>query len=875
MDELRSSLSNLCSLQCRLKTKLSPTLQRKQRDIFQWLKELDYLTFSSLLTVDLDSPELIDVSSLIQFILISEPKSLENICYLRWTVSNGQIRIERARGPSSLVKWKDEYELLAQIRVVWEGRMLMDLRFPSQSIVQLMLRLSDHQCLTRPPDKEGLYGLMWLRCQSRFSFAQLFVGLLELHFWTCWRERDFHSCAASVALGTATQPTVDTKRRLLREIVTRRAPSSSCSSSPSRIIESTGRGILRCLVTESSSSHFKATGTEVLSLYLQIMKQRIIHSWYDPTMDASPFRGPYRNLWALYHLISLPENGLWKFEKKTLAPAALQPDSLLVEALVSVPLLHSFSLYHEFKTRLREKLLSDSAASALLLEEGYTSSQKKAHPSSSKKRKKRSRRATKPPLAPSAVAPPVVDTATPSTKPPSPIFVCLTSAEVTPELIRSTHTTTLCAQILDSIISDILSSINFESLSEQATEKKVGSVTGVGLNVFHVPLPPLPHLDESPTSPAHGGNLRIPWIFEDWGRSDVPRIFSRPENDSSIAPHDWKSLEGASFCDGAIDDSAMSWIRNHLPHAHGSEHSLQQTMFEAPPLDIKTDAPFGVPSPRPDSKECSSLPASPRRDEGRNERAKSFTEPLRPLADPPQVNPMVRTSRARDTNISTRVGRMRSGSLDPSSSQASSRASALIFSFDPASQKNIPPRPASSSSERYTTRGRYHRSDMDLHATGFLSPDETSIDFNPLEDDDFTYDDPFQDTDSGLSFGIWSQDVETENSNTIPAETQGNASASFSSSPLWLALSCSLLRSHADTIVLRNIIALQKSFIIHPQSQFVIAPIPTNNGLYFPLSYYPGGNLPGYSNVDFRSNHARELEVSRSPSVAHKEFAPS
>jgi hypothetical protein len=92
IDEWRSSLSNICSFQCRLKTKL-PTLQRKQRDIFQWLKELDYLTFSSLLTV----------SSLMTH--LSEPKSLRNICYLRWTVSNGQIRIERAKGPSNTNSW--------------------------------------------------------------------------------------------------------------------------------------------------------------------------------------------------------------------------------------------------------------------------------------------------------------------------------------------------------------------------------------------------------------------------------------------------------------------------------------------------------------------------------------------------------------------------------------------------------------------------------------------------------------------------------------------------------------------------------------------------------------------------------------------------
>jgi hypothetical protein len=831
-DELWAALSELCSLQCRVKTQLSPHLLRRQSAILQWLGELNPEKLTSLLTVDMNSSELKDIWEVVQFLLISEPKTFEKVCFLRWKFSQGQVRIELAKSSPWTLDRRDEYDLLNHIRVVWEGTKLIDVRFTNNCLVELILRLSDGQCLTRMPDMEGLYGLMWLRCKSRFSLAQLFSGLLELHVWKCWKLRNYKNFAPS----TEAQLLIDRKRHGLSEVIAR-APHQS---NPLQALESAGCSILRSLVTEGTSHAKKVSGgSEVFPLYLQIMKQRILRSWYDPIRETFPYPGPYRNLWVLFHLLSIPSTGLCKFETKSLSNLAPHSGTEMVESLVSIPLLHSFSFYHEFKTTLCEKLLSDHAATLLVNEETLSHSQKLPHRPSKKKKRK--------PRKPKPVSPPTDSTEKCSkARSPSPTFVCLAADEVTPDLIRSTQTFTLCIQLLESIIDEVLEAqllldsdtpLNFKDSPLQSQEEVKSSIQAD-------PQQSRDHSAETPRGdiPLSGeiiesGSLKIPWIFEDWG---LPVI--------SSGSQEWMKdkllLDGAGFFEDVEESTMASWIRNHLPHgivdgscdgsvvtameSRPSENARNQRTISTPQLDSK-DSKF----------ESSSLPTSPRmRDlevdgsllsaagSGRNERAKSFTEAPRPIMIDSLRSTGKGTIPSTNDPSFAQSGRRRSDSLDPSHSR-------------PPIQIFCPP-------------SLIHKS-----AESSLGPNAVfQQGIVDLEDDDCSCDDTFQDTDSGLSFGVWSQEIEND--------AHGDKVLFNNTSPVLLALSCSLLRSHADSIVLRNIIALQKSLIMQPQNQFMIAPITTSNGMYFPLSYYPpGGNhLSGYgsNNMDFR-NQARELEV--------------
>lgn len=802
MEELWSALSELSSLQCRVRTRLSSPLMRRQAEILKWINELPPCDLSSLLTVDMNSSELTGIWEVIQFLLISEPKAFEKICFLRWRVSQGKVRIELTAASSESLHRRDEYDLLNQIRVVWEGTKLVDVRFTNHCLVELILRLSDGQCLTRAPDKEGLYGLMWLRCKSFFSLAQLFAGLLELHVWKCWKLRNSKNFVSL----TETQLQIDRKRQGLSTVISNPPHNRS---KPLQALESTGCGILRSLVTEGTNHAKKVGGSEVFPLYLQIMKQRILRSWYDPIRETFPYPGPYRNLWVLCHLISIPCTGLCKFETRSLS---ILPDSgiEMVESLVSIPLLHSFSFYHEFKSSLCEKLLSDQAAALLLDEETQSHSLKPSHrPSKKKKRKTRKSKPASTPISRSTNS---------EARSPSPTFVCMAAREVTPNLVRSTQTLTLCIQILESIIEGVLdlldldlqTPLNFKESplrsEEVAKDSNQSDFQDMSRNIEN-----RRGIYSQYGDIVEGESLEIPWIFEDWGY-DGPGLFED------------------------VEESTMtSWIRNHLPHGivDGSFDGNIATTESRPQEDSKNEKIVAAPVfESKDSKfESSSLPTSPRiRDfeldeslrlaySGRNERARSFTEsPRAILTDSTRPAVKESTPSMNDPSFSL-SGRRRSDSLDPSHN----RPPIQIFSSPPT---RVP-----------------HTLDTSL---GDFSQRSLNHD-----DDDCSCDDTFQDTDSGLSFGMWSQD-----------DVHSDKFLLNNTSPVLRALSCSLLRSHADSIVLRNIVALQKSLIMQSRSQLMIAPITTSNGMYFPLSYYPGNHLSGYSsnNMDFR-NQARELEV--------------
>lgn len=780
------SLSDLCSLQCRIRTEQSIILQRRQKEILKWLSNLSDDQLALCLALDI-TPILKEVSAILQFLLISEPHSLEQVCLFQWAIVKGGVHIERSKSGKISQDTEslrsDQIDILNQIRVVWEGTNLIDLRFSNKQILKLMLRVSQGQCLTRLPDQEGPYGLMWLRIKTRFSLAELFVALLEIRIWKFWKKGICHELSS----------TAETKRKLLLEMV-KSVPNIHLT------IEKAGAEVLSTLVVDNSLKNKSVSGAEVIPLYLQIMKQRLLRCWYDPLLDTTPYRVPFKNLWILSHLISISHH--FKFHEGSNV-SLLSP---LIESIVSIPLLHSFTFYHEYKMRVREKLLSDYASSTLLIAEINSVPQKKNDKSKKKKKKTRKSKVSLP-----------MKSVSPKSRTPSPLFVCLTTDEVTPNLIHSTTAFSHCVSILNSIIDNALEFIQVVDASTDVKVKFTDSddnVVSEYSDTFE---------ESSLSSVLHvKGNIQVPWMFEEWGLPIFPE--GLPQNN--------QQQEGTLYFDDT-EESTMSWIRNHLPHGiFDGAYEVSEVISDCREPQI----PKFVYSENKSLKyECSSLPTSPKTNDnasptlnhigGRNERAWSFTEALR--------------SADKVDTLSPRVGRRRADSLDPSHHHTPPR----IVSLEP--QIGVSTLPSTSS---LVDSDQCHFMRFPKIEANFLSQDP-SQEINTDEDNSF--DDTFHDNDSRLSFGIWSQEVEPDISDTSKCKVP----------PDLVALSCSLLRSHADTIALRNIIALQQSFIIQPQNQFMLAPITTSNGLYIPLSYYPGNSLAGYGNIDFRGHQARELDV--------------
>jgi len=201
-----------------------------------------------------------------------------------------------------------------------------------------------------------------------------------------------------------------------------------------------------------------------------------------------------------------------------------------------------------------------------------------------------------------------------------------------------------------------------------------------------------------------------------------------------------------------------------------------------------------------------------------------------------------RTGRTRRRATSVSISRHRQRSLSPSRNMME----------DTFAHKAVyPPRPASS--DRYSS-----------HRTTISTPEESwggIVDSEQFDTDGLSFGDS-----SGFGGGMDDADNLTESCDgdnqyydrDICSHGQWfNEGDFYNQESATLALECACIRSQADSAVLRNIIALQRSIIMHPQNAGVASP----NAMFSAPSYF--NPHPQSSPIFPRSNMAwsRELEV--------------
>ena len=393
-------MGELNSLKRRLKRLTSTPSQAKQlqKQVCSW-----YSALSPCQRVQVNIAVVPDVLSLqiktiLQNIMVYDVDFLNNNSCLCWSketpealqiLKRSSLFGEHVIHPCKL----SERTFLEYTSITWSSSKPLNYTFfasneaPITDIFSLMVSISQGECCTEvPADLDSVQNLPWLRAKSCFSLAQLFVAILELRIWRCYKKRKTLTSYLTHSASTSSSQI----ENVLDEIF------SKCNMDVrlfQQVVQKKCTKILRELTNADD---------QTVPLYLSIMKRRL-NKWHTYCTLPSP-EANCKKLWTLHFLSTIifilrpahcPGRPLPRVSNSVVTARTSKKE--LFRNLMSVPLLDSFSLLHEVRLLLRAGLIADHHTADLLLTCITEPLDTSTIPSTKKKkvnRKKRNKRKT-------------------------------------------------------------------------------------------------------------------------------------------------------------------------------------------------------------------------------------------------------------------------------------------------------------------------------------------------------------------------------------------------------------------------------------------------------------------------------------------------
>lgn len=363
-------MGELNSLVRRLRRMTSHHIQRNQ--VFTWYSSLSSELRLCVNKVNLPESLSIEIKAFLQTALVSDVTFFSDpSSFLCWSSStqttSAMLILKRASfageglGRAGI---RSENLFVDSTSVIWSSSMPLDLLFFSQGspasaayIISLMEDISQGGCFTEAPtEPHNVKSVGWLRAKNCFTFAQLLVAILELRIWRCYKKRKKLKSFLS-ASGKSMSAGIESALGCAL---------AKCSSDTRLFQQAVHKKAMQILGTLTCPED------KTTSLFLSIMKKRLADWRCGPTPPVS--QKNIRNLWTLHFFSTVVHQlrptgpgRLHSVRVHNSAAATAPTKDELFRNIMSIPVMDSFSLLHEFRLLVRDELVSDHHTSELLL----------------------------------------------------------------------------------------------------------------------------------------------------------------------------------------------------------------------------------------------------------------------------------------------------------------------------------------------------------------------------------------------------------------------------------------------------------------------------------------------------------------------------
>ena len=346
--------------------------QKIRKEIMNWYISLPPDVRDEVNVVQIPEEFQGDIKNILQHALVTDVEFFNDFPYLYWDfadngTSNKNLKIlhrgsliydniEESRCQLS------ERILLEFTKITWLHSKPIDIRLfhcesaPVNNIIPIMDKITMREVFSSEPSHPfNVNKIKWLQSKSCFTFSQFVVALWELRVWSCYQNRK--NLASSLS-------TVDVEGKCTLDNTMKNIVLQHKSDMPHFIadIQSKSNEILRELTCDQNKT---------VPLYLSIMKKRF-KNWKSYS-EPPPTETYCKRLWILNYFSTL-----LGVLRPALCPGKPLPKEIInrtfsetataeiIRNLISVPLLDSFSLIHEFRLLVRDGLVADYHSTGLL-----------------------------------------------------------------------------------------------------------------------------------------------------------------------------------------------------------------------------------------------------------------------------------------------------------------------------------------------------------------------------------------------------------------------------------------------------------------------------------------------------------------------------